>query len=152
MRYRTVGDWFFPYDHELSIQVADTGNWRFNLLVAIHELVEVFLCTDKGISQESVDRFDLTHEEDADPGSHPQAPYHDQHMVALGMEIVLSAQLGIKWRLYEQALEQTFNDTPRRTHAMSGGKKPAGRVGKGLKNLKLKTSKQSKRDKQAVKE
>ena len=113
MRYRTVGDWFFIGD-KLVIQVADMKEWRYNLLVAIHELIEVFLCTDAGISAKAVDKFDMTHEDDEDPGSHPKAPYHKQHVVAMGIEMLLSALLGVKWRPYEAAIEKAWSKTPRR--------------------------------------
>lgn len=114
MRYRTVGDWFFTGPGMLKIQVADTGNWVYNMLVAIHELIEVCLCTHKGIDQKRVDRFDMTHEDDEDPGSHPKAPYHDQHMLAMSVEMMLSVGFGIKWRPYEAVLEKAFAKTPRR--------------------------------------
>lgn len=116
MRYRTVGDWFFTEPGVLKIQVADTGNWIYNMLVAIHELIEVCLCAHKGIEQKSVDAFDMAHEDDEDPGSHPKAPYHDQHMIALSVEMMLSVAFGIKWRPYEYVLEKTFKLTPRRKH------------------------------------
>jgi hypothetical protein len=115
MRYRTVGDWFFrgeKNDH-LVIQVADTGNWTYNLMVAIHELVEVFLCCLKGITTEQVDRFDKAHEDDEDPGSHPRAPYHRQHMSAMSVEIMLCAAAGVKWRKYEDSLDAAWKKTPK---------------------------------------
>jgi hypothetical protein len=114
MRYRTGGDWFFTEPGVLKIQVADTGNWIYNILVAIHELIEVCLCVHKGIGQKTVDRFDMTHEDDEDPGSHPKAPYHDQHMLAMSVEMMLSVAFGIKWRPYEDAIEKAFSKTPRR--------------------------------------
>lgn len=113
MRYRTVGDWFFD-GTDLIIKVADTKNWRYNLLVAIHELIEVFLCTDKGITSKQVDRFDFSHENDEDPGSHPKAPYQAQHLIAMGVEMMLAAVLGVKWRVYEAAIEKAWSKTPRR--------------------------------------
>jgi len=113
MRYRTVGDWFFEGD-ALTIHVADTGNWIYNLLVAIHELIEVFLCAHKGITQKQVDKFDFAHQNDEDPGSHPKAPYHDQHMTAMGVEMLLSVALGIRWRDYEDVLDKTAMKVPKK--------------------------------------
>jgi hypothetical protein len=131
MRYRTVGDWFFcgddprepSTDYEtnrmevpgvLVIQVADTGDWRYNMLVAIHEFCEVVQCVEKGITQKQVDKFDYAHQDDEDPGSHPKAPYHDQHMTAMGIEMLLSVALGIKWRPYEEVLDRTSMKVPLR--------------------------------------
>jgi len=113
MRYRTVGDWFFSGEGCLVIQVADTGNWVYNILVAIHELIEVVLCQIAGVTQKQVDRFDLAHQDDEDPGSHPKAPYHDQHLVAMGIEMILAGRIGVKWRKYEDSLERTSMKAPK---------------------------------------
>ena len=116
MRYRTVGDWFFSkiFPDRLCIQVVDTGNWRYNCLVAIHELIEVLLCTNAGISQKRVDRFDFAHEDEDDPGSHPEAPYQKEHLIAMGIEMMLAASLDIQWRTYADAIEKVLEQTPRK--------------------------------------
>lgn len=114
MRYRTVGDWFFVSPGELTIQVADTGKWVYNLLVAIHELVEVFLCQISGVTEKQVDRFDLAHQDDEDPGTHPKAPYHFEHVTALGIELLLAAKAKVKWRSYEEALDRIYFKIPKR--------------------------------------
>ena len=115
MRYRTAGDWFFSkiFGDRLCIQVVDTGNWRYNCLVAIHELIEVLLCTNAGISQKLVDRFDFAHEDEDDPGSHPEAPYQKEHLIAMGIEMILAASLGIQWRTYADAIEKVLEQTRR---------------------------------------
>lgn len=112
MRYHTAGDWVFSPGDVLAIEVVDTGDWRYNCLLAIHELIEVVLCTSAGISQKAVDRFDFAHQDDEDPGSDPLAPYAKQHLVAMGIEMILCAALGIQWRIYEDAVETVFNKTP----------------------------------------
>jgi hypothetical protein len=114
MRYRTVGDWFFSGKACLVIQVADTGDWRYNILVAIHELCEVVLCQIAGVSEKSVDSFDLAHQDDEDPGTHPKAPYHKQHIIAMGIEMILAACMDVKWRLYEDALDRIYYKIPKR--------------------------------------
>ncbi len=114
MRYRTVGDWFFTEPGCLTIQVADTGNWIYNLLVAVHELIETILCQIAGVSEKRVSNFDLAHQDDEDPGTHPKAPYHDQHMTAMGIEMILAARAGVKWRIYEDALDRIYFKIPKR--------------------------------------
>jgi len=114
MRYRTVGDWFFTGAGCLTIQVADTGNWKYNLLVAVHELIEVMLCMVAGVTEKQVDRFDLAHQDDEDAGTHPKAPYHSQHLVAMGVEMTLAAIMGVKWRVYEDALDRIYFKIPKR--------------------------------------
>jgi len=114
MRYRTVGDWFETSPGCLNIQVADTGNWKYNLLVAVHELYEVLICRSDGVTEKQVDRFDLTHQDDEDPGTHPKAPYHKQHLAAMGVEMLLAALMGVKWRTYEDALDRIYYKIPKR--------------------------------------
>ena len=83
-RYETVGDWFFDKKGNLEIRVSDMGNWKYECLVAFHEMIEVLLCKDRKISQKSVDSFDTKfekerakgiHKEEAEPGDDPKAPY-----------------------------------------------------------------------------
>jgi len=83
------------------------GNWRYELLVAVHELVEAFLCMHDGVSEESVDKFDKQFvQRDAEPGDSPDAPYARQHCLATGVERILAACLGVKWDWYEEAIEK----------------------------------------------
>jgi hypothetical protein len=114
MRYRTVGDWFYADHFSLTIQVADTGNWKYNILVAIHELIEVVLCRDAGVTEKQVDKFDLAHQDDEDPGTHPKAPYGVQHLTAMGVEMIIAACMGVKWRTYEIALDRVYYKIPKR--------------------------------------
>jgi hypothetical protein len=114
MRYRTVGDWFYTNEGFLTIQVADTGDWKYNILVAIHELIEVVLCKNDGITAKQVDKFDLAHQDDEDPGTHPKAPYGKQHLIAMGVEMTLAALMGVKWRIYEDALDAIYYKIPKR--------------------------------------
>lgn len=116
-RYRTVGDWRWESPGVLAIDVCNSGNWIYNLLVAIHELCEVFLCTAQGVTQKQVDRFDFAHQDDDDPGEHPKAPYHFQHMASMSIEMMLATLLKVKWRPYSEALTRTWLKTPKRKHA-----------------------------------
>jgi len=60
-RYPTCGDWEESCG-ALAVSVSDVGDWRMEALVGIHELIEAVLCIDAGISQESVDEFDIAFE------------------------------------------------------------------------------------------
>lgn len=110
-RYETVGDWFY-WDRTLYIKVSETGNDDYNYLIALHELVEAWLCKRHGITQESVDEFDKLYEvnraEDdlSEPGDDPNAPYREQHCTATGIERIVCAALGVPWKLYEETLER----------------------------------------------
>ena len=62
MRYITPGDYFIENGKQI-IEVADTGNDKYNLLIALHELVELNLCADRGIKEEDISKFDIDFEE-----------------------------------------------------------------------------------------
>ena len=112
-RYPTVGDWWFDKDGSIQIRVSKMNNWRYECLVAVHELVEVLLCFHSGISQGSVDRFDMqfekhreagVHKPDDECGDDPRAPYKFQHGIATGVERVLAVMLGVCWKTYEDTI------------------------------------------------
>ena len=103
-RYNTVGDW--THDGEtVVIRVSDLGDWKFNFLVALHELVEWAVCKDKCVAETDVDRFDMAYAGSCDePGDDIDAPYWFGHQVASGIERTASAALGVDWHVYEKAV------------------------------------------------
>lgn len=109
-RYETVGDWFFHHG-DLVIRVSELGDWRKEMLIAVHELVEVLLCRHQGVTQEQVDKFDMEFEQAreegdlSEPGDDPKAPYKRQHCIATGVERMLAAELEVDWKTYEEQLE-----------------------------------------------
>jgi hypothetical protein len=113
-RYETVGDWYFqqgwPGEPDLTIKVSDLGDWRYNMLVAVHELVEALLCKNRGITQAEVDKFDRAFEaarkagNEDEPGDDPKAPYRREHFFATNVEALLSAELNVDWAKYEKAV------------------------------------------------
>jgi hypothetical protein len=109
-RYTTVGDWFYDDDGTLHIKVSKLSDWKREALIAVHELVEVLLCKNDGVTVAEVDHFDMhefSYEEhpDEEPGDDPKAPYKKQHCIATGIERILAAQLGVDWKPYEEELE-----------------------------------------------
>lgn len=111
-RYPTVGDWLFEPNGDLVIRVSKLSDWRREMLIAVHELAEVLICKHEGISQESVDKFDIDFEKhrhpdsEEEPGDDPSAPYVNQHCIATGVERILAAELGVSWKEYEDELSQ----------------------------------------------
>lgn len=109
-RYETVGDWFYDPDGTLHLRVSEMDNWRYEFLVALHELVECALCRHMGITQSEVDEFDRGFEASRDedcvdePGDDPAAPYRVQHCVATGVERIVAALLGVDWKSYDEAV------------------------------------------------
>lgn len=108
--YPTVGDWRFDDDDCLKIRVSDMGNWKYEFLVALHELVEVTLCKDRGITEREVDEFDKAFEakrkqgDDSEPGDAPDAPYRLEHFTATNIERLMAVELGVDWAEYEKAV------------------------------------------------
>lgn len=111
-RYPTVGDWLFEKNGDLVIRVSKLSDWRREMLIAVHELVEVLICKQRGISQEMVDRFDKHFEEtrtpdnEDEPGDEPTAPYVVEHCIATGVERILAAELRVCWKDYERELNE----------------------------------------------
>jgi hypothetical protein len=109
-RYPTIGDWVFDGKGDLTIRVSALGDWRYEALIAVHELVEVLLCKHQGVSQEAVDQFDLeferkrTEDDTAEPGDALEAPYRKQHCFATGVERLLASELGVGWKEYEERI------------------------------------------------
>lgn len=91
------------------------GDWRYEALVAVHELAEVLQLINKagtttfGPTQEAVDNFDIGYERDreagkhpadAEPGNDPTAPYHQEHQMATMIEVGLATAMGVDWTEY----------------------------------------------------
>ena len=109
-RYPTVGDWTWEPNGDLVIKVSDLGDWRYTMLVALHELVEVLKCKHDGVSQKSVDDFDIVYEknrqngDDSEPGDSVGAPYMKQHCLATGIERIMASELDVSWKVYEEVI------------------------------------------------
>lgn len=111
-RYPTVGDWQFDSYGDLQIKVSDMGNWRYNFLVARHEMDEAALCMWRGVRQEEVDAYDFSNP-DAGGDSFSEsmnAPYYTEHCDALAAEWVMSRLLGVRWKKYSDALQNLFEE------------------------------------------
>jgi hypothetical protein len=108
-RYETVGDWVWNGD-DLNIYVSSMDNWRYEMLVAFHEMAECLMCKHRGIAQEDVDNFDIQFEklrEDGDvsePGDQPNAPYYREHQIATILERTLALELGVNWKQYDDTV------------------------------------------------
>jgi hypothetical protein len=106
-RYPTSGDWEFDAKSgHLLISVSRTGDWREEQSVAFHEFCEALLCIQRGVTQESVDEFDMHFEEardpqdESEPGDDPRAPYYLEHQIATIVEHLLATHLGLHWPTY----------------------------------------------------
>ena len=117
-RYETPGDWVWETDGTLHIYVSDMGDENYNFLVANHELQEAWLCKDRKISPNQVDKFDINFEsnrkqgDDSEPGDDVNAPYRNEHCIATGIERILCAVMDISWKQYEEALNNLARPSP----------------------------------------
>lgn len=109
-RYETVGDFLLDDDGAIQVRVSEMGNDDYAFLVAIHELVELWLCRKRNISFEAIDAFDIAFEaarpegDLSEPGDDPKSPYRDMHCLATGVERMLCAALGLSWAEYDAAV------------------------------------------------
>lgn len=110
-RYPTIGDYWWEPDGTLQIRVSDTGNWKYDACVVLHEFLEVHLCKDRGISEPDIMAFDKAFEgnrqpgdDDSEPGDDPKAPYGLEHRFAENLERLFAAELGVNWNQYDADL------------------------------------------------
>lgn len=108
LRYPTAGDWYYDLHSGVHrIQVCELGDWRYEFLVALHELVEMALCRHHGVSQKEVDDWDLAHPDADEPGELPDCPYFEMHAFATLIERMMAWALAVKWADYEAAVNGT---------------------------------------------
>lgn len=118
-RYPTCGDWFFDDDGKLNIKVSQEMGEDSCFLVAIHELVEVWLAQKRGVTVKEVDDFDIDYEkkhreggilsgkrlDESEPGYDPSCPVFKEHGIATAIETLLCAEMGIPWPEHEKRVE-----------------------------------------------
>jgi hypothetical protein len=90
-----MGDWYIASDGVLVIKVTGDVLAREGFLYALHELIEAFLCLDRGISQQSVDAFDARFNGDGEPGDSPLSPYRSEHRAAMLIEHLMAHEMGM---------------------------------------------------------
>ena len=110
--YKTVGNYYNKNgtDH---VFVSDMKNEDYAFLVAVHELVEMWLCRKRGIKEEDITAFDVQFEKDREAGQHsdaeepgfdPKAPYVKEHTFATKIEKMVAAELGVEWDKYNDTV------------------------------------------------
>jgi hypothetical protein len=92
-RYDTTGDWWFEPDGTLIVVITESGDFYGEFLIAIHEIIEAVLCKAAKIPSELVTSFDIANQLLEEPGESPSAPYHHEHIVAIGIEDILFREI-----------------------------------------------------------
>lgn len=127
-RYNTIGDWTVQDDGTILIRVskmpaitsrteAKISGRRQEFLIAIHELIEAFLCSERDITSAAVDEFDFKYNSNermqdtsSEAGDHPDSPYRRQHCIATGIERMLAVLLRVDWHFYELNIERLMEE------------------------------------------
>lgn len=93
MRYNTAGDWVRTKRGNLKITVVPQETAEGTFLLAVHEVIEAYLCHRDGITQKEVDDWDFQQDcvwgrvcKSREPGDSPHAPYYVQHRLATAIE------------------------------------------------------------------
>lgn len=115
--YPEVCDW---YDAGRKIiTVAEELGSDTGLAVAIHEMVEQYLCERDGIKEEDVSRYDRESKEN-EPGDNKKAPYHKQHSMALGVEYKIVKALGMSWEKHCKNIDRLFKKSKNKKEKING--------------------------------
>jgi len=102
-RYPTSGDWKIEPDGVIHILISEEVGEDSAFLIALHEIVEQKLCAMRGITQKSVDEFDISFEknrqsgDDSEPGDSPFAPYKKEHFFSTTIEQLMASEMGVDW-------------------------------------------------------
>ena len=83
---------------------------RMSLLCLLHELIEVMLTEHSGIREEDIQAWDIAFEKrcpgnTANAGDEEDCPCRDAHLVAEGVERIMSSLLGVHWKKYTEAAD-----------------------------------------------
>lgn len=105
-------DWFWTHEGNLEVQIAPMSDWRYEMLLAVHELTEAIMCKHNGVSQKQVDEFDKeydkTHDTDCNAGDDSAAPYKLEHCYATAIERILCGAMGVDWKHYDDELASSY--------------------------------------------
>jgi hypothetical protein len=99
------GDWYTRNEIDY-VDVAEAKDWRSELAVLVHELIEMEMCHHAGISEADVDFWDKICSA-SDPGSNRYSPYHKEHMACKEIEKLVCKKLGISWKKHLDNLKRS---------------------------------------------
>jgi hypothetical protein len=111
-RYPTVGDYWLDEGGVEQIRVSEMMDWRYEVLVAVHEIVEMALTRQRNIAEEAITEFDIKFEQDkekqlvaGEAGDNVNAPYRKEHFFATNLERLFAAELGVDWFEYDRYVD-----------------------------------------------
>jgi hypothetical protein len=118
IRNNQCGDWRVHKNKILAL-TAQMEDPRSELLVAMHEAIEAFLCDRAGITDAQVTDFDALYESERErelhgdsdeAGDDQRAPYRAQHLAATAVERAAAQALGITWDDHERNVADLFEE------------------------------------------
>ncbi len=107
-QYDTVGN-YRKQGNQILFEISNTKA-DYEFLVTIHELIEWYLVTKRGIALKKIDQFDIQFErtrkdgDNSEPGFDTHAPYHKEHVFADKIEELIAKELGVDWEKYGDRL------------------------------------------------
>jgi hypothetical protein len=66
----------------------------------------MFLCLERGIGEDMVDKFDMAFKGEGEPGDDPECPYFKEHRFATIIEQLMAHELGVDWQSYNKRLDE----------------------------------------------
>lgn len=112
-RYNTGGD--YKPERGRWIFTISKMDVKYEFIILIHELVEWFLCTLRGIKEKDISAFDKMwekerlqglHKDSEEPGMDKRAPYRREHIFATKIEHLCAKELGVDMKAYDAAYEK----------------------------------------------
>jgi hypothetical protein len=106
-RVGEVGD-YWERKGKLTIALSREIGWKYQALVATHELVEYFLVKDRAIPIKKIDEFDkefYRNNKKGEAGNSKNAPYFKEHKFSTVVEKMLAKELEVNWREYSKYVE-----------------------------------------------
>ena len=101
----TVGD-YWDEGVLTEVRISQLGDARMEFCVMIHELIEEFMCKQRGIAEPDIKAFDEEFESNrqpgdlSEPGFSPNCPYLAEHTFATKIEMQIAEEIGLDWAEY----------------------------------------------------
>jgi len=105
----TAGD-YWRFKDLVNIRTVETGNENYNFLIHLHESIEEWLCTMRGIDEMDIQAFDQQFKGDGEPGDDPAAPYYKEHQFATAIEMLMCNEMGINMYDYDAAVDRATEE------------------------------------------
>lgn len=116
IRNNQAGDW--RIGKHIVATSARMSSQDSELAVAIHELIEAWICSRDGITDEQVTEFDAMFEREREEGQHsqfaeagddPRAIYFRAHQRATEVERSVCEALNLLWSQHENNVNELFS-------------------------------------------